>query len=277
MEEVLDFMVKVLSINRFLGVGVTHPYVAQLEKDGEVFIGFIKLKNNPEGTLCLINELICYRLAKKLEILMPESGVAVIDEKTTDNTGEGLMKLESLGHCFYSRRLEMAVPLNQKTMNLIDNKDAYEKIIVFDHIIFNKDRNAGNVLLSAKKREKVLYIIDHTHVFKNEAIWDSNCLRQGIKDNDYLSEEILSSCNGETYYLFAQDKPISLNSLTLVAEKFKQLCSSSIIDDIVKDIPVDWPINDEMVEALKDYLLYRLDHINEICSMIVKNRRWKNE
>lgn len=71
-------------------------------------------------------------------------------------------------------------------MDYISNKETYEEIILFDQLIYNKDRNKGNLFISTGKGAKLLYAIDHTHVFKNATIWDSICFRQGISDNDYI-------------------------------------------------------------------------------------------
>ena len=169
---------------------------------------------------------------------MPESGVALIDEQTTDNTYTITDK--SLGHCFYSTQIVKADKLLPSIMGFIDNKEMYEKTILVDHLIYNKDRNSGNILISYKKAEKVLYVIDHTHVFKNEAIWDANCLIIGMKENDYQDCAIIDS--SESYSLFASDKPITLKSLKSVASTFKEKCDIKLISKVVEDLPEDWLI-----------------------------------
>ena len=143
-------MMRVVSVDRDLGVGVTHPAYATLECDDYCFHAFIKLKDNPEGVLCLINELISSRIAKRLGVLIPECGVATIDDDTIDNTSYCIQE-ESRGSCFFSKQIEAAVKLNERAMPYICNKDSYEKIILFDHLIYNTDRNPGNLLLSSKK------------------------------------------------------------------------------------------------------------------------------
>lgn len=267
-------MVRVVSIDRRMAKGVTHPCIARVD-DGETFNAFIKLKDNPEGDRCLINELVSYRLAKALGVLMPDSGVAVIDENTADNTG-CTIKESSLGSCFFSRQIERAFTLNESVMPFVDNTDMFEKIIVFDHLVFNSDRNRGNLLLKSNKREKVLYAIDHTHVFKNQAIWDSVCLRQGIAEGDYCSELILE-CNEASYDLFASAKSITFSSLNNVAKDYNEKCDEKLVSTILQDLPKDWLISNTDIEALRDYLLYRAEHLTEICQMIVKKRGWKYE
>lgn len=267
-------MVRVVSIDRFYGKGVTHPCVARID-DGEPFTAFIKLIDNPEGTRCLINELVSYRLAVAVGVLMPESGVAIVDSNTVDNTGCNL-KESSYGPCFYSRQIEKALQLNAEVMRFVDNKEMYEKVIMFDHLIYNTDRNLGNLLLTAKKREKALYAIDHTHVFKNQAIWDSNCLELGIKEKDYLSRDILN-CNEMVYGYFAQDKAITASSLRPIVEDFKRVCNEKVVEEALNNLPKEWFINNTDLETLEEYLLYRANHLNDMCEMIVKEKGWKND
>lgn len=267
-------MVRVVSIDRFNGIGVTHPCIARVD-DGETFTAFIKLIDNPEGSRCLINELVSYRLATALGVLVPESGVAFVDENTVDNTGCSLMT-SSYGPCFYSRQIEKALQLNAEVMRFIDNKEMYEKVIMFDHLIYNADRNPGNLLLTGKKREKVLYAIDHTHVFKNQAIWDANCLELGMKERDFLTRDILN-CNEALYGYFSSDKPITYSSLKSVAEDFKRICNEKMVEEALNNLPKEWFISNTDLEALKEYLLYRACHLNDMCEMIVKEKGWKND
>lgn len=88
-------------------------------------------------------------------------------------------------------------------MRYVSNTDSYEKILLFDHLIYNKDRNKGNLLIYFGKGDKLLYIIDHTHVFKNQTIWDQNCLRQGMIENDFKDLEILNE-NRYEFFLLAR-------------------------------------------------------------------------
>lgn len=270
-------MVRVVSIDRSQPVGVTHPCVARMD-NGDLFTAFIKLKDNPEGPRCLVNELVSYRLAKGLGVLMPESGVAMVDEEgTVDNSGEGILKKTSYGMCFYSSQIANAVTLRSSIMRFVDNKHMYERIVLFDHLVYNTDRNIGNLLVkSSRKHEKLLYAIDHTHVFKNQALWDACCLERGISEDDFLSEDIIES-NESVYNCFAQDRSITASSLLAVASDFKAVFNEEFVDDALKDIPEEWMLGDADLVALKKYLLYRVDHLDDMCKMIVRKEGWKND
>lgn len=266
--------VSVCSIDRFENKGVTEPYIATLSEGEKHFTAFIKLKNNPEGHRCLINELISYRLASSLGVLMPSCGVATINDETKDNTYKADIS-NNLGNCFFSSQIEMAFTLHERIMKYIENKEIYEKIIMFDHLIYNSDRNMGNLLVRGKIGGKVLYVIDHTHVFKNQSIWDANCLLRGIKELDYNDDTIIES--NVVYDLFAKDKCITKATLLAVAIDFKKKCTTELLDSVLKDLPKDWLIDNEDFCALKEYLLYRADHLPQMCEMIIKKKGWKNE
>lgn len=157
-------------------------------------------------------------------------------------------------------------------MEFVANKDSYEKIILFDHLVYNTDRNKGNLLISTGKGDKLLYAIDHTHVFKNQTIWDRFCLIQGIQDNDFLNQDILLN-NGYVY--FFRSKNINLDTLKLQASVFMNIINKELLENIVESIPNDWNINKADLDALIKYLLYRSEHLNEICEMIAQYKEWR--
>ncbi len=257
-------------IERHIENGCTEPFLAILNTGGEKIHAVIKTKGNIQGILTLINELVSYKLANAIGILMPDSGVATIDNQTM--LEENILTDDDFGSCFYSKYIERASILNENIMDCISNKEAYEEIILFDHLTYNKDRNKGNLLISTGKGAKLLYAIDHTHVFKNATIWDSICFRQGISLNDYMDVGILEA-NG--YGLFIRNKTINKDSLLRIAEKFKQVITKQLLDDIINSIPDDWKIPDKDLEALKIYLLYRVEHMNEMCEMIANYKEWR--
>ena len=257
-------------IERHIENGCTEPFLAILNTGEEKIHAVIKTKDNIQGILTLINELVCYKLANAIGILMPDSGVATIDDQTI--VEENMLTDDGYGSCFYSKYIERASILNENIMDFISNKEAYEEIILFDHLTYNKDRNKGNLLISTGKGAKLLYVIDHSHVFKNATIWDSICFRQGISDNDYLDVDILEA-NG--YGLFFRNKTIIKDSLLKIAEKFKHVITKQLLDDIINSIPSDWKIPNKNLEALKIYLLYRVEHMNEMCEIIADYKEWR--
>ncbi len=272
-------MIHVLSIERPVGVGITNPFIALLEKEGELFYAYIKLKNNPDGVLCLINELISYHLAIAIGLPVPESGIAVIDSNTIDNSGAASLNanFDSKESCFYSRLIDKAYKLNSNIMSRIENHDIFDSIILFDHLIYNKDRNPGNILVRSKYKKAILYIIDHSHVFKNQALWDANCLYTGMADNDYRDVDIMN-INRQSYSLLLQNRRISQDRLLEVAEDFTEKYKRVVIREAIDALPKDWPIESRNLEALEEYLDYRSNNLKNMCAMIVQVAEgWRNE
>ena len=83
--------------------------------------------------------------------------------------------------------------------------------------------------------------------------------------------------NNAIYDYFAKDRTITRCSLLSVAEEFQRKCTEESIDLVLKDLPKDWLISNEEIEVLKKYILYRAQHLKQMCEMIVKKKGWKND
>lgn len=166
--------------------GVTEPKYALTDENTIVVI---KTLNGAEGNLVLFNEFFCYRLALLIGLPMPISGICLVDGNTVDYNNTITPKQRGLG--FFSTYLDKSIVLNDNIIALINNKEDFYKLIMFDHVVFNTDRNKGNLLVQYKKNNISLRVIDHTHVFINQAIWDSYCLKRGMVERDFLSTKVI--------------------------------------------------------------------------------------
>lgn len=242
--------------------GVTEPKYA-LTDDKKTVV--VKTFNGPEGNRILFNEYVCYRMANLIDLPMPLSGVCVIDKETVDMNNS--ITSEQFGFGFYSTYLDKSIVLNDNIINLIDNIEDFYKLILFDHVIFNTDRNAGNLLVQYRKGGICLKVIDHSHVFINQAIWDSSCLKRGVSERDYLSTKILDY-NHYLYNMFFRHLSPSKEKLILVADVFRNKLNEKSLQKIIHELPDEWRLPYEDEEALIDYLLYRIKHIKALYSLI---------
>ena len=64
-----------------VGNGITSPLYGSI--DNEMYI--IKTINGPEGNIVLVNEFVCYHIAKLLNLPIPDIELALIDETTNIN------------------------------------------------------------------------------------------------------------------------------------------------------------------------------------------------
>lgn len=242
--------------------GVTKPLRCVLD-DGTRAV--VKVFNNEQGNLTLVNEYICYQFAKVLEIPMPLSGVCLCDDDTIDEYGELLA--ENKGYGFFSTYIEKNTVLKAGIMKHVWNIDIFYKVVIFDHLIYNKDRNIANLLVEYSKRGIKITVIDHTHVFKNETIWDARCFEIGMDENDYLDEDIMRS-NDAMYRMFTQTMTVEHDKLVETAEKVQQLLTDDVINRVIMSIPKEWCVSERNMSALKEYLIYRREHLRATCDVI---------
>lgn len=252
-----------------MGNGITNPLLASVRiEEAESNLAVIKTLGNNEGPRVLFNEYCGYKCAVAVGLTMPPSGMAIIDKDT--RAYDGLSAIEShYGPCFYSTLVSKVGVINQGVIGYASNKDEFENIILFDHFVYNKDRNRGNLLLSNKKNDKTLYVIDHSHIFKNAAIWDRYSCQRGQREEDFTETEILEA-NQYMYGILTECQKINRDRLFTYAQQYKAIITREFLEDCISDIPVEWMVPNEDIEALLEYLLYRIDHIGDICKIILE-------
>lgn len=251
-----------------MGLGITEPKFAILDDGMQVIT---KLFNGPEGNLVLFNEYICYKLAILLDIPMPNSGVCIFDE-TTEIQDETIAGIKNYGKAFYSEYMPKVTKLVPAIIKKMKNRNDFLRIILFDHVIFNTDRNPGNLLVRFYKNDISLKVIDHTHVFINQAVWDANCLKRAMMyENDLLSTRVLED-NRYLYGMFFDNITITKTLLENESKIFKAKINRPVIIDIIENVPDEWKPAKEDIEELVNYILYRINNLTKIISMILAHR-----
>lgn len=173
------------------------------------------------------------------------------------------------GYGFYSKRLEKVTKFSPKinVVKLIENKFEINKIILFDHLIYNDDRHDGNLLIGLKTSN--IYIIDHSHVFNLTYRWDAEGLEKLI-NNDHSSNEIMDNNLELVYQPFIDLKIITKENLIQEANAFKKVINRELLEEIVNEIPKEWISNRCDIDKLIDYILYRLNNMNSFIEIITK-------
>lgn len=247
-----------------MNIGITEPKYAIMD-DGTQIV--VKLSHGPEGNLVLFNEYVCYRLAILIDIPMPYCGICNMDENTVISDPD-IASSVNYGYAFYSTYMPKTTKLLPSIINLMKNKEIFIKVLLFDNIIFNRDRNEGNLLVRFYKNDVSLKVIDHTHVFINGAIWDSNCLKIAMRENDLLSTEVLE-CNERLYGMFYRNITITQEGLENASLEFVNKINKDVIRKFIEECPEDWRPGKENEDTLIEYLMYRINHIDVIISTII--------
>lgn len=247
-----------------MNIGSTEPKFAILEDGTQVIT---KLFNGSEGNLVLFNEYLCYRLAILLDIPMPKSGVCIFDN-TSEIQDEDLATQNNYGKAFFSTYMPKVTKLLPTIISKMRNKEDFAKILLFDHIIFNTDRNPGNLLVRFYKDDVSLKVIDHSHVFINQAFWDASCLKRAMDGNDLLDSKVLEY-NSYLYEMFFQNFSITKEMLEKESLVFKSKINSDIIRKIIDIIPDEWKPKQKDIDELIKYILYRVGNLDVIISTIL--------
>ena len=245
-------------IIRAIPNGATKPYVIECT-DGNQYVA--KFPGNPDGTRVLINEYVCACFAQMLQLPIPSFELLFINNiESYSNYLEGIELVN--GTVFCSRMIDKAsqVP-GYRALSKVSNRDDIVKILIFDVIIGNNDRNPGNLLINLKN--KSLVMIDHSHVFIYEAIWDADQLKKTIKSEISIGEMNQFSFNMLSVEISKVDKEV----IKKFKEKIKSINKDDIIN-IVNSVPSDWNITNDDKEALAEFLYNRIERIDEIYNIL---------
>lgn len=268
MEVIFINVPKISQLCYNINLGSTEPKFAILDNGTQAVV---KLYNGPEGNLVLFNEYLCYRIAILLDIPMPKSGVCILDE-SSEIQDSNLTSSENYGKAFYSEYMPKVTKLVPSIIGKMRNKDDFVKILLLDHVIFNTDRNPGNLLVRFCKDDISLKVIDHTHVFINQALWDCNCLRRAMKENDLTDTKVLEY-NSYLYEMFFQNFSISKEMLENESLLFKNKINRDTIMKIIECSPDEWKPKPRDIDELVEYILYRVNNLDVIISTIMTYHR----
>lgn len=254
---------KISNILRPIGIGVTNPYIVELDNKKKYVA---KFPGNPEGDRALINEYVCAELAKLFELPIPNYELVTIND--IEKFQQKLPNIEMVnGTIFCSERMEKAEPIpDYYILTKVKNKEDVLKTLIFDIIIGNDDRNPGNFLVNFKNQSFV--IIDHSHVFNKGVLWDAKSLEELIDAKIDINNMQKKSFEISILMLNNIDYE---NTLEKYREKIKSLREKDI-ENIINKIPQDWKISAEEKRKLIDYLMNRINRIDEICNLINNGR-----
>ena len=254
-------MLKVTVINEIMKVGSTIPLRVTCSDFKQYILKGIN-KNVPTGK-ALFNEVVASRFAKLIGLDTPNTAIGILPESII--TSSDIINLKKYGFksgpCFLSEYLEgTSLHINPVTVKYISNIDIVPKLILFDVILMNTDRegNDGN-WFHVKKGHKLI-AIDHTNIFRIAQIWDKNTLEQ----DEVIPPKIVDEIKGPTYRLLVQEYEKKLKKNQHHLYQHQHLFSGigrkieTITDDQIQNcfinIPQEWGISDEDSEAAAKFL-----------------------
>lgn len=247
------------SFARKVGLGTTDPVLMGCQNGHYV----VKSANSEHGPRVLVNEFVSYKLAKLLDLPIPDAALIHINQELIDSSSD----LTNMGVCpgyhFGSQFVQKSTTsLQPPLIRLAQNLDDVPSIILFDQIIFNDDRtkNKGNLMFDLKKKK--LVIIDHSHVFKLGAIWNSHQLKF-INDE---APQLVNDFHRHNYKILLEYVN-GFNPFHKIVTKIKGL-SRQDIEWCCEGIPDSWLLPEEDKEALIEFIWYRIINVDGFLTLL---------
>lgn len=253
-------MVNIVEIKNKLGNGCTVPYVVWCD-DGKTYV--VKFPGNPQGTKALVNEFIASRLCNYLKLPIIEYNLidiklenynSIIDDEIeyVEGTAFGTVYDDNL-----------LTVLNPWMISNSSNKYDAIKILIFDLLIGNYDRNKGNLMINSVTKK--VFMIDHTHIFGLGTIWDEYQLPRLTNEQFSISQlHQFNYSNIISSLIFDQEFYIQLNKFVNMVKNI----DSSFVEKIMDEIPKGWKVNTKEKEQLCNYIIRRFSRIDEILDIL---------
>ncbi len=253
-------MVNIVEIKNKLGNGCTIPYVVWCD-DGNTYI--VKFPGNEQGVKTLVNEFIASNLCEYLELpIFHYNLIKVKYDNYNEKIKEEIIPLEgtAFGTIYNDNAL---IVLNSETISKSVNKNDAIKILIFDILIGNYDRNKGNLMIDSLSKK--IYMIDHTHIFGLGTLWDEFQLPRLV--NEKFEIETLNQFNYNNIIESLKiDKEFYIE-LNKFIEKVKNI-NKDFIKNIMNNIPNDWNVSKREKELLVEYIYNRFNRVNEILDLL---------
>ncbi|MCY9373798.1 HipA domain-containing protein [Bacillus sp. T17B1] len=256
------FNIKTYNVVKFekeVGNGITNPLIMQTDNDFYI----VKVAENNDGPKVLINEYVCYKLAKLLGIPIPDAALINISPEVIDIDPRLKELAVKPGIHFGSHFIKKAGPsIQMPLLSLVTNTEDIPSIILFDQIIYNNDRtlNRGNLIIDLK--EKKLLAIDHSHPFKLGALWDVTQL-QKIHEEELC---LVNDFHGHNYKLLLRYVNGN-NPFYKILQNIKRI-SQNDVEWCFEGLPVQWGLTDNEKTALKNFIWYRIENVDAIMKLL---------
>lgn len=250
----------IVEIKNKLGNGCTVPYVVWCD-DGKTYV--VKFPGNPEGKRALVNEFVASKLCEYLELPIMEYKLINIKEENYDKIDkEDIKHIEgtAFGTLYDDKLLTI---LNAGMISRAQNSYDAIKILIFDLLIGNYDRNKGNLMIHSISKKIIM--IDHTHIFGLGTIWDKYQLPRFI--NEKFSVLYLHQFNYLNIMNSLKLNDIFYSELNKFIKKVKNI-KKELVESIMNDIPSDWEVSDEEKQVLVDYIIGRFNRVDEIIELL---------
>ncbi|USS84968.1 hypothetical protein M3M35_06665 [Fructilactobacillus myrtifloralis] len=254
-------IIEIVSINKLMNAGVTKPVLASANNK-KLYI--LKTFNNYTETYKFaFNELISSRIAKKLGLPILNFDIANLSNEAIKSCNDE--KISDLnicsGPCFAVEYTKGITNINPLLISSSSNKDDIPGILLFDELMLNEDRysNPGNLIYN--KKNKKIYMIDHTHIIRN-GLWTNSELIQ-----DSITPPLLIELEGQKYFSYLNQYIHGNSPFDGICQKINKLKDNDF-ENFFINIPSEWSIPQNEIDQCKKFVKFRFANYNGILNQI---------
>lgn len=240
-----------------IGIGVTRPLMIEADDKNKYIV---KLKNNRLGTKVLVNEYIANWFSKRIDLCFPSGEIIELPESFINNYSKLKRMHIKPGLHFASLYINNAKYVHRYNIEFIKNKPKIAGVMLFDHLMHNPDRtlNGKNMLITKEQNGYNFYAIDNSHLF-GSGRWQKERLENLVDKVKVNHHRIYGTLL--RHYLQKDD-------FTLYVEQFKAITKEQI-EEMVSGIPIEWLQKEEEREAIKTFLIKRLQSADLVANKII--------
>lgn len=251
-------MLEIVEIKNKINNGVTDPYIVRCQ-DQKLYV--VKFPGNKETSKVLVSEFIASELCNYLDLpIFDYQLIKVRYDDYRDDMVEEIQPLEGTAFGTLYDADALTVP-NEGSIIRSQNRNDAIKILIFDLLIGNYDRNPGNLMVNSKK----IIMLDHSHIFLLGSLWDEKQLLFK-KDLPFSVNDL----NPKNYRMIMDSLSIGNNlkeELEIFIKKVKCL-EKEQIKQIMNRIPRDWDINKNEKLVLIDFIYNRFQRVEEAIEIL---------
>lgn len=254
--------------------------------DGEVY--YVKYRSgksfDKNEINCLVFEMVCTRILQRLHIPVPEQALVTINANSYVHNQLVSNKKYTKGGiiAWGSKEIpqtdlvkEIEQIQKKKDFNKLLNPEDLIRIAIFDLWVDNADRHSSNYNLLTKLEDGKLKIITIDHAFTFGGLKGMNIFNATTLPNLY--KKLIESQyfrSAIKHFNKKQRLNIGIQFLSLISE----LDIENLIDEVFKQIPEQWGINQMLKKRMIDFLQspQRIITLQHICKQTLqKNFRRK--
>lgn len=270
-------LLNVIEVNEIIDEGITFPVRCRLSEEIDAVVKYPK---NPAGLSVLINEWVGNLIADAIGLTIPQYGLCFLSKEVIEATNcNEEIDSDNSGVCFYSKLINNTAPATRRILMAAKNKET-ERIILFDHLVDNKDRHDGNLIYKVSK-DRTVYLIDCSHIVVpyRKTLGQPLDLDVELSDEMILNDSMLTEENN-IYDILCETMGYKESVLYRESERIKKTITPDSLEYIQESIPSEWrvDIGAQRITDMFEVLNRRFMCIDEITEMIAKERRtrqWK--